>query len=145
MTPSGTVEDLRRHERQRQEEEHDAPSGVADAGGPALPGEDPDDQAPEDVVQLSITGDADLRISPGGRKPDQATVTIRGGEIELASGAFEMGQRLAIVVEGIVDEETTRNLRDRKTGQLTGTKRKFALITDRVAKVPLGTGDGSAE
>lgn len=100
----------------------------------ALPG---DEGAPEQVEQLSIEGDGNLTATVGGRRPDEAVLTIQGGEIKMGKGQFDKGQRVRLVVEGYVAEIHSKDVRDPKTGQIAKSKKKHVVKADFMERVPL--------
>lgn len=131
MSATATVEELHR----RQRDGGDKPTPEQPEHEPE-PGEGEEEQAP-DATQLSIEGDADLSHRVGGRKPDQASLVIQGGEIKMR-GQFEKGQRVRVVYEGYIREVHSIDLVDSKTGQVEATKRKHVLKPDHVSKEALG-------
>jgi hypothetical protein len=116
-----------------------APTSPDGAAPPEeLPGEAPDEQAPEDVTQLSIEGDADVTMNVvGGRKADQSTLTISGGEIKVA-GAMKKGDRVRVVLEGPIAETHFIDIRDPKTREVAATKRKHVLKPDTIERQKVG-------
>lgn len=100
------------------------------------------DEEPEEVVQLSIDGDGDLSLTIGGSKPDEATLSFGGGEIQVRKGQFKPGQRVAIMLVGPVVEAAIRHKRDPKTGQLTNVKRKHTMQPDQVRRVSVEQAEG---
>src|SRR5262245_26973844 len=100
-----------------------------------LPGEAPDEQAPE-ATQLSIEGDADVKLHiVGGRAPDQCTLRIDGGEIRV-EGAVKKGDRVRLLVEGSIRQTHFIDLVDSKTREVVGTKRKHVMVPDAIARFP---------
>lgn len=91
----------------------------------------------EEVTQLSIQGDADLTSRIGGRKPDEAVIVLRGGEIKMGKTQFDKGQRARIVVEGRIAEVHDVDHTDGKTGQVTHTVKKHVLKIDHMEKMPI--------
>jgi hypothetical protein len=135
--PPAATDDIERARQRREAEEKASDAeAVRAAGGtpdPDLPGEG-EDAADEVITQLSIAGDADVQLSTvGGRKPDQSTLTVKGGEITVA-GAVKKGQRVRIVLEGPIAETHFIDIRDSKTGDVSATKRKHVLKPDFIER-----------
>lgn len=104
-------------------------------------GENPEADAEEDLTQLSIEGDADIKLgSIGGRKPDQSTLIIRGGEIHVG-GRLKKGQRVRIVLEGPVTGEHYDDLKDPKTGGIRSTKVKHIMKPDYIQRQEIALDD----
>jgi hypothetical protein len=134
---AGTMErndiERARDRRAADDDASDAEAVAAAGGTPELPGEGEGEQADE-VTQLSIQGDRDVTMSVvGGRKADQSTLVIRGGEITV-SGAVKKGDRVRIVLEGPIAETHFVDIRDPKTGDVRATKRKHVLKPDFIER-----------
>lgn len=91
-------------------------------------------EAVPDSDELIIDVGNQLSMVPGGRKADQSTLTLQGGEVAV-EGQFSKGERVKFEVEGVVSEITFTDLMDRKTGDVTATKRKHVLKLDGIKKV----------
>jgi hypothetical protein len=117
MSADSAVLDPPRNETAHDWDNEDAPE---QAGGPS---DQPDDQPSAELV-IEAGGQVSLLV--GGETPDQSTVVLRGGEVNV-NGEFEKGSRLKFEIEGVVSEITFTDLMDQKTGEVTGTKRKHVL------------------
>jgi hypothetical protein len=102
-----------------------------------LPGDNGAEGRTDEVVQLSIQGDNDLSSRVGGRKPDEATIRLQGGELQMGKTQFDKGQRVRLVVEGYIAEVHDKDIRDPKTSQVSSSKKKHILKIDHAEKVPL--------
>lgn len=89
---------------------------------------------PDPDEQLVIEAGGQISLKVGGRNADEATLTLQGGEVKV-SGQFEKGERARLEIEGVVSEITFTDLMDRKTGNVTGTKRKHVLKIDGIQVV----------
>lgn len=103
--------------------------------------EEPQDESPgleavpdEEKTTLVIEAGGQISLVVGGRKADQSTLVLRGGEVTV-EGQFEKGSRLRFEVEGVVSQITFTDLMDHKTGEVTGTKRKHVLKLDGITRL----------
>jgi hypothetical protein len=88
----------------------------------------------DDDIELYVDAGGQISLVAGGRQADESTIVFRGGEITV-NGEFEKGQRLTFQIEGVVSEITFTDRMERKTGDVTGTKRKHVMKLDGITKV----------
>lgn len=105
----------------------DAPPAERKPDEPELDGTPTDEEPAEPTLhgtvdQLSLTG-------IGGSHPDESKITLAGGELPVL-GQFRKGERVKLILEGVVDEVALRDKRDRKTGTVTATIRKHTFTIE---------------
>lgn len=95
-----------------------------------LPGEGEggeEEEAEEDEPKLAIIGDRELGLKVGGRKPDMATLHLKGGKIELSGpkgSQFDRGDRFLTVSTLQVTADNDKDTIVKHTGEVTSTSKK---------------------
>lgn len=132
-TPDAPPADL--DEKRREAEANGGGGPVEHEGGEPLDGEDPDEQAPPAIPPLIIDGDGQLTLTIGGEKPTKATVKLRGGKIDVASGDLDKGAIVDLVLKAQVAEVHIVDKRDGQTGEVTEVERRHILKPVSVERI----------
>lgn len=81
----------------------------------------------EEPDKLAITGDRELGLKVGGRKPDSATLHLKGGKIELTGpkgSQFDRGDRFLTVSTLQVTGDDDKDTIVKHSGEVTSTSKK---------------------
>lgn len=110
--------------------------------GAQPPGDEPDpdlegqgaEEQPK-IFDLQLEGDRKLNNNIGGRKPDKATVKLRGGSIIVPEGQYEKGDTLNLVIGVRCTEVHGVDKMDNSTGEIVETERRQVFKVTAVEKV----------
>lgn len=98
-----------------------------------LEGEGAGEQQPESEIILEGDGQLSLRVS--GKKPDKATVKIRGGSIHVGKGQFDKGDTVDLLIKAQCAEVHLVDKRDGQTGEIIETERRQIFKISAVERV----------
>lgn len=109
-----------------------------------LPGEggeggqgDPDPD-PDEAESLSMIGDRELGLKVGGRKPDSATLHLKGGKVELTGpkgSQFNRGDRFLTVTTLQVTGDNDQDTIVKASGEVTSTSKKQGATLCGIARL----------
>jgi len=87
--------------------------------------------APDEVT---LRGDTQLAMfDPGGKKPTNATITLRGKTLPVEHGtAFKKGARIRVEAIFVVDDTGDRDKRDKATGLVVDCVHKHSAFVEDV-------------
>lgn len=106
----------------------------APAQEPDLEGEGDGEQG-DKLFDLQLEGDKELNSKVGGRKPDKATVKLRGGSIIVPQGQYEKGDTVNVLVSLRCAELHFVDKIDNSTGEIVETERRQVMKITNVEKV----------
>ena len=98
-----------------------------------LEGERANEHAPE-LLELVIEGEGQLTLTVGGRKPEASTIKLVGGAMDIASGDFDKGSTLNLLLGCVVTSVEFIDTYD-QYGQINGTERRHKVRPLRVERV----------
>jgi len=107
-------------------------NAAAGEGEGEFPGEGEGEEGPPPII---IEGDGQLNLQVGGRKPDKATVKLRGGSINIPAGQLKKGDVLNLLVKVQVAEVHLVDKIDNTTGEITEVERRHVAKIKGVEKV----------
>lgn len=99
------------------------PDGEVPPTPPAqLPDDGIDEEELEEEGQLFLLGEKELGLKVGGRKPDSASLKVKGGKIDL-NGQFDRGDRFPVVFDLQVTADKDDDSIETASGTVKGTKK----------------------
>lgn len=98
-----------------------------------LEGDGDDEQGP--LFELELEGDAKLDTKVGGKKPEKATVKLRGGSIGIPKGQYEKGDTVTMLVKVRCAEVHFVDKEDGTTGEIIETERRHIFKVKHTERI----------
>lgn len=87
-----------------------------------LPDDAGDPDAEEEAPQLFVTGERQIGVKVGGRKPDSSVLKLKGGKIDL-QGQFDRGDRFIAVATLQIVGDNDQDTIDKQSGEVKSTSK----------------------
>jgi hypothetical protein len=95
--------------------------------------EDPEPEHADESQGPQLEAGGQLSLDVGGKKPTGGSLRLTGGKIDIPTGQFKKGQKVAVLVEASVDAIEFVDIKDPKTGQVVGCDRRHKARITSVA------------